>query len=223
MQQMLAALHHRGPDDRHFISGDAYTLGATRLSILDLAGGRQPMTNETGEIVAAQNGEIYNYPELYQRLTAGGHHLRTTCDTECLPHLYEEHGVDLASHIDGMFAVSLWDDRRKLGFLARDRVGKKPLYYFQRGKALYYASEIKALLCVPGFERRINPEALHHFLSYKHVPDVYKRQAQVFGRFFAPHTAYCCWRRFGGPIGMGVASFSANAGEMCIRDRSDSE
>jgi asparagine synthase (glutamine-hydrolysing) len=170
VQLMLAALHHRGPDDRYFISGDDYTLGATRLSILDLAGGRQPLTDETGEIIAAQNGEIYNYPELYQSLKVGGHHLRTTCDTECLPHLYEDHGVELTSHIDGMFAVSIWDDRRKLGLLARDRVGKKPLYYFQRGKALYYASEIKALLCVPGFERRINPDALHHFLSFKHVP-----------------------------------------------------
>ena len=170
VKAMLAALHHRGPDDRHFVAGDSYTLGATRLSILDLAGGRQPMTNEAGDVVAAQNGELYNYPELRKYLLSRGHKLRTTCDTECLPHLYEDHGDALAERIDGMFAVSLWDDARKQGLLVRDRIGKKPLYYLRRGKALYYASEIKALLCVPGFERRINPAALHHYLSYKHVP-----------------------------------------------------
>ncbi|HEX3658515.1 MAG TPA: asparagine synthase (glutamine-hydrolyzing) [Pirellulales bacterium] len=168
--RMLDALAHRGPDDRHLLAGDHYTLGATRLAIVDLVGGRQPMTNESGDVLAAQNGEIYNYPDLRARLTAGGHQLRTHCDTECLPHLYEDYGHNLVEHIDGMFAVSLWDERRQVGLLARDRMGKKPLYYFERGDALYYASELKALLCVPGFERRLNLEALHHFLSYKHVP-----------------------------------------------------
>lgn len=170
VRAMLATLDHRGPDDRHLAAGEHYTLGATRLSIVDLAGGRQPMSDESGRIIAAQNGEIYNFPELRESLLTAGHTLRTRCDTECLPHLYEDHGTKLVEKIDGMFAVSLWDDRRRLGLLARDRMGKKPLYYMRRGDALYYASEAKALLAVPGCERRINLEALHHFLSYKHVP-----------------------------------------------------
>lgn len=170
VQAMLASLVHRGPDDNHYVAGRNYTLGATRLSIVDLAGGRQPISNEAGDVWAAQNGELYNFPDLRRELLARGHHLRTHCDTESLPHLYEDHGADFVQRIDGMFAVSVWDDARQVGLLARDRMGKKPLYYFQSGDALYYASELKALLCVPGFERRVNLEAVHHFLSYKHVP-----------------------------------------------------
>jgi asparagine synthase (glutamine-hydrolysing) len=167
---MLDTLVHRGPDDGHFVSGRGFVLGARRLSIMDLEAGRQPLSNETGRIWACQNGEIYNFPELRPALVARGHQLRTHCDTEVLPHLYEEHGAELPRHIDGMFAVAVWDETTQTGLLARDRMGKKPLYYLQQAGALYFASEIKALLCVPGFERRLNLEALHHFLSYKHVP-----------------------------------------------------
>ena len=99
-----------------------------------------------------------------------GHRLQTHCDTEVLPHLYEEHGIDFVAHIDGMFAVAIWDDEDKVGLLARDRMGKKPLYYCLHDGALFFASEIKALLRLPGFERRLNLEALHHYLSFKHVP-----------------------------------------------------
>ena len=167
---MLAALHHRGPDDRHIVSGERFAIGAARLSIIDVAGGRQPLTNEDGTIVAAQNGELYNFPVLRPALLERGHRLTTCTDTELLPHLWEEAGERLPERIDGMFAVAVWDGRQQVGFLARDRMGKKPLYYWSHGGVLYFASELKAILAVPGFVRRLNLEALHHYLSYKHVP-----------------------------------------------------
>ena len=167
---MLAALHHRGPDDQHIASGDRFALGAARLSIIDVAGGRQPLTNEDGTVTAAQNGELYNFPVARPALLARGHRLQTQTDTELLPHLWEDHGESLPQHIDGMFAIALWDSRQQVGFLARDRMGKKPLYYWEHAGALYFASELKALLSIPGFERRLNLEALHHYLGYKHVP-----------------------------------------------------
>ena len=170
VEAMLATLRHRGPDDAFVVGGEAYGLGARRLSIVDVAGGRQPISNESGTVWAAENGELYNYPRLRPHLLANGHTLHTHCDTEVLPHLYEDYGTDLPRHIDGMFAIALWDDTKKIGLLARDRMGKKPLYYWQRGDQLFFASEIKALLKIPGFVREINLEALHHFLSLKHVP-----------------------------------------------------
>ena len=170
VEAMLATLHHRGPDDGFVVAGERFALGARRLSIIDVEGGRQPMSDETGHIWAAQNGELYNYATLRKRLMAGGHILHTHCDTEVLPHLYQEFGTEVPAHIDGMFAVAMWDDVRHRGVLARDRMGKKPLYYYQAADALYFASEIKALLVVPGFDRQLNLEALHHYLSLKHVP-----------------------------------------------------
>ena len=171
VEAMLATLRHRGPDDGFVVGGEAFGMGARRLSIVDVAGGRQPISNESGTVWAVENGELYNYPQLLRpRLLASGHTLHTRCDTEVLPHLYEEHGTELPRHIDGMFAVAVWDDTRKIGLLARDRMGKKPLYYCQRGDQLFFASEIKALLTIPGFVREINLDALHHFLSLKHVP-----------------------------------------------------
>jgi asparagine synthase (glutamine-hydrolysing) len=167
---MLATLRHRGPDDEFIAGGDRFTIGARRLSIVDPVGGRQPLTNEDGTVVAAQNGELYNFPELRPVLLAAGHVLHTHTDSEVLPHLWEDHGAALPEHIQGMFAVAVWDDRRQVGLLARDRMGKKPLYYWQHDGALYFASELKAILAVPGFERRLNVEALHHYLGYKHVP-----------------------------------------------------
>jgi asparagine synthase (glutamine-hydrolysing) len=170
VRAMLGALVHRGPDDEHVVAGPDFTLSARRLSIVDVTDGRQPMSNEIGTVWAAQNGELYNFPELRLDLLKRGHRLQTRCDTEVLPHLYEDHGDRLADHIDGMFAVAVWDADNRVGVLARDRVGKKPLYYYPRGQALYFASEIKALLCIPGFHHRLNLEAVHHYLSYKHVP-----------------------------------------------------
>lgn len=170
VSRMLATLRHRGPDDEHQVGNARFALGARRLSIVDVAGGRQPITNEDGTIVAAQNGELYNFPEVRPALLASGHVLHTRTDTEVLPHLWEDHGTSLPSHIDGMFAVAVWDERQGVGLLARDRMGKKPLYYWCDRGAVYFASELKALLALPGFTRDIDLEALHHYLSYKHVP-----------------------------------------------------
>lgn len=170
MPAMLETLHHRGPDDRHIVSGERFAIGATRLSIIDVAGGRQPLTNEDGTIVAAQNGELYNFPVMRPALLERGHRLTTNTDTELLPHVWEEDGERLPERIDGMFAVAIWDSRQQVGLLARDRMGKKPLYYWRHGGALYFASELKAILAIPAFTRRLNLEAFHHFLSYKHVP-----------------------------------------------------
>lgn len=170
VNRMLGALVHRGPDDTYTVAGPDYALGVRRLAIVDLEHGRQPLSNERETIWACQNGELYNYPELRTRLTSRGHRLRTRCDTEVLPHLFEEHGPQLAEQIHGMFAVAIWDTESKTGMLARDRMGKKPLYYMERDGALFFASELKALLRVPGFDRTLNLEAVHHYLSYKHVP-----------------------------------------------------
>lgn len=192
VRRMIARLHHRGPDDTHVVAGESFTLGAARLSIQDLAHGRQPLTDESGKIVAAQNGEIYNYPELRARLLKNGHRLATHCDTEALPHLYEETGAALPVQLDGMFAVAVWDGRDHTGLLARDRTGKKPLYLFSESDgALWFASEIKALLEVPGFSRELNPAALHHYLGYKHVP----HPLSIFrGVSALPPATRLCWR-----------------------------
>lgn len=167
---MLARVAHRGPDDQFLVSGRRFTMGARRLSILDPEGGRQPLSNEMGNVWASQNGELYNFPELRPVLEERGHRFRTHCDTELLPHLYEEYGDTFADRLRGMFAVAVWDDVRGRGVLARDHTGKKPLYYLEHEGALFYASEIKSLLAVPGFSRRLDAAAIHHFLSFKHVP-----------------------------------------------------
>lgn len=170
VERMLGRLLHRGPDDGYLVSGEDYVLGARRLSIVGLAGGRQPLSNPSETIWAAQNGELYNFPLQKKRLTSLGHKLKTGCDTEILPLLYEEFGLDFVNHLDGMFAISIWDEPRARGILTRDRVGKKPLYYLEQDGALYYSSEIKSLLCVPGFARTIDTDSLSHYLSFKHVP-----------------------------------------------------
>ena len=170
VQVMLQRIAYRGPDDEFLVSGSRFTLGARRLSILDVEGGRQPLSNETGTVWAAQNGELYNFSEVRSVLEAKGHHFRTRTDTEIIPHLYEDWGAGFPSRLLGMFAIAVWDDARECGVLARDHTGKKPLYYLERSGALYFASEIKSLLAVSAYERRLNPIAIHHFLSYKHVP-----------------------------------------------------
>ena len=170
IKRMMGAIEHRGPDDGYSVAGTHFALGTRRLSIVGVADGRQPIANEDGTVWAAQNGELYNYPRVKPELLRRGHRLQTHTDTEILVHLYEDFGTRLPEQIDGMFAIAVWDTVNKRGLLARDRMGKKPLYYYRDNDALYFASEIKSLLRVPGFERRINLEALHHYLSFKHVP-----------------------------------------------------
>jgi asparagine synthase (glutamine-hydrolysing) len=162
---MLRALVHRGPDSGGVYTDGPVALGARRLSIIDLAGGDQPIENEDGSCVVVQNGEIYNYPELRRDLERAGHRFRTNCDTEVHLHLYEEHGDDYPRLLRGMFAVALWDTRRRRLLLARDRYGIKPLYYRHTGTALEFASEVRAL---PRGE--IDLDALEAFLAFNSIP-----------------------------------------------------
>lgn len=167
---MLPRMAHRGPDDEFAVSGRHFSLGVRRLSIIDLNTGRQPVAAEDGKTWAAQNGEIYNYRDLRRTLVSKGHRFATQSDTEVLAHGYEEFGPDLVDRLVGMFAVAVWDDARGRGALMRDRTGKKPLYILPGDDRLYFASELKCLLCVPGFRKSLNPQAVHHYLSLKNVP-----------------------------------------------------
>ncbi len=167
---MVAALHHRGPDDSgSFLDGFA-ALGHARLSIIDLATGHQPMCNEDESIWIVFNGEIYNFPELHESLVTRGHRFRSRCDTEAIVHLYEEYGERCVDHLRGMFAFAIWDQKARRLLLARDRLGIKPLYYWHSGSRLVFGSEIKAILQAPGIPRRISVEALHDYLTYLWVP-----------------------------------------------------
>ncbi len=163
---MVAALHHRGPDGRGALIDGAIGLGHARLSIIDLDGGAQPMGNEDGRIQVVFNGEIFNYVELRLQLQKQGHVFRTASDTEVLVHLYEQHGDDFVSHLNGQFAIALWDGARQRLVLARDRVGIRPLYHARIGGRLVFASEIKALFTLPALPRRLDAAALASTFSY---------------------------------------------------------
>lgn len=167
---MCRTIVHRGPDDEGTYCSGNIGLGMRRLAIIDLAGGRQPIFNEDETIAVVFNGEIYNYPELKQQLTGAGHVFRTHSDTEVLVHGYEEWGDDLPRHLNGMFAFSIWDSRRRRVFLARDHIGVKPLYIYEDANQITWASEIKALLVVPGVKAAVDPLALVDFLSLGYVP-----------------------------------------------------
>lgn len=145
-------------------------LGFRRLSIIDLEGGHQPLSNEDETIWIVFNGEIYNYRELRPDLEARGHRFRTSSDTETIVHLYEEYGVECVVHLRGMFAFAIWDAPRRRLFLARDRLGQKPLVYREEAGRLLFASELKAILQIPGVPRTLNPHALDEFLTYQYVP-----------------------------------------------------
>ncbi|MGE5745970.1 MAG: asparagine synthase (glutamine-hydrolyzing) [Solirubrobacterales bacterium] len=167
---MNETLVHRGPDsDGSVIDGPA-GLAMRRLSIIDLAGGDQPIANEDGRIQVIQNGEIYNYRELRNELRGRGHTFSTHSDTEVLVHLYEERGPAFVEALRGMFALAIWDARHGRLVLARDRFGIKPLYYRVAGGAVSFASELKALLHQPGFSREIDPGALESFLAFNSIP-----------------------------------------------------
>src|SRR5438105_8379517 len=165
LASMNEALHHRGPDSGGLFVNGKVGLAARRLSILDLAGGDQPIANEDGSVVVVQNGEIYNYPELRDELTRGGHRFHTHSDTEVHVHLYEEHGTGFAERLRGMFAVAIWDARRRRLVLACDRFGIKPLYYREEGGELAFASELRAL---PRGE--IDLDAVESFLAFNSIP-----------------------------------------------------
>ena len=168
--RMTQAMRHRGPDEgRQAMLGDA-ALGFRRLAILDPTGGQQPVQNEDASITSVCNGEIYNYPDLRALLETRGHTLRTHCDSEIVPHLYEEFGDNFVTRLRGMFAIALWDARQHMLLLYRDHFGIKPLYYAERGGGLLFASEIRALI-EAGVSADVDLTAIWHYLSFQYVPD----------------------------------------------------
>src|SRR6266487_359007 len=165
LQRMTDAMVHRGPDDEGFHLADGIGLGARRLSIIDVSGGHQPITNEDGTVVVVFNGEIYNHRDLRTRLETQGHRFATRSDTEVLVHLYEEYGDASVHLLQGMFAFALWDAKRRRLLLARDRLGIKPLYYLQANGSFLFASEVKALLEHPHVAADIDLQAIDLYLT----------------------------------------------------------
>jgi len=170
LDAMLQAIGHRGPDDDGRYLQGPVALGMRRLSIIDLATGQQPISNEDRSLILVFNGEIYNYRELRRRLRAAGHRFRSEGDGEVIVHLYEEHGEDCVQHLRGMFGFALWDQRRQRLLLARDRMGIKPLYYADTGDRLLFGSEIKSLLQDPRVPRQPDYRAMSEYLSLRYVP-----------------------------------------------------
>jgi len=170
LRSMTERLRHRGPDDDGMFLHAQVGLGMRRLSIIDVSGGAQPLFNERRSVVVVANGEIYNYRELMADLERRGHHFATRSDVETIVHLYEEHGIGGLDYLRGMFAFALYDADTDRLFLARDRLGIKPLYYWQHGSTLLFASEIKALLAAADVPRRPNPLAINDFLTLRYVP-----------------------------------------------------
>jgi asparagine synthase (glutamine-hydrolysing) len=170
LKAMSDAIQHRGPDDEGFYASESVGFGFRRLSIIDLNTGHQPLSNEDGTVWIVFNGEIYNYRELRHYLEAKGHVFKTQADTEVIVHLYEQHGVDCLRMLNGMFAFALWDERKKILFIARDRVGIKPLYFSITDRALIFGSEIKALLADPEVVPAISLQMIDRFLTFYYLP-----------------------------------------------------
>jgi asparagine synthase (glutamine-hydrolysing) len=172
-REALAAMNrriaHRGPDDEGFYVGQGIGLAMRRLSIIDLATGHQPISNEDGTLWIVYNGEIYNHAQLRRELEERGHQYRTQSDTETILHLYEEYGRDSVSRLRGMFAFAIWDERRRRLFAARDRLGIKPFYYLFAAGRFLFASEIKALLAYPGVRAALNPAAIPEYLTFGYL------------------------------------------------------
>lgn len=176
LARMNRTMVHRGPDDEGYFMGRGSALAMRRLSIIDVAGGHQPMSSEDGMVHAVVNGELYNFKELRADLKAKGHVFQTRSDAEVLPHLYQEHGADLPMKLNGMFGLAVWDEGSRTLLLARDRMGQKPLYWTYVGGTLVFASELKAILEHPEVIRRIDHASAAKYLAYEYVP--------------APHTIF---------------------------------
>jgi asparagine synthase (glutamine-hydrolysing) len=191
IRKMMAQIAHRGPDQEGFIATDDMTLGHRRLSIIDLSEhGRQPMTNENKDIHLVFNGEIYNFQELQEELTGKGHHFASRTDSEVIIHAYEEYGIECLQKLRGMFAMAIWDSRKKQCLIARDRIGIKPLYYYCRNGRFLFASEIKAILEDTAVPRRLNRQALYDYIGFEFVPapdtmfeDIHKMPSGHYGLY----------------------------------------
>lgn len=169
LKQMVSAVKHRGPDEFGIYRDDRIGLGHARLSIIDLSGGQQPMSNEDDSIWITYNGEIFNYLELREELIKKGHRFKTDSDTEVIIHLYEDHGVDCLKFLNGQFAFAIWDKNKKELFLARDRLGIRPLFYTTCNDRFYFASEIKSIFATGEVTREIEPTALDQIFTFWHT------------------------------------------------------
>lgn len=192
LHRMADRIIHRGPDmEGYHISGDdprtAIALGFRRLSIIDLAAGKQPMYNEDGTVVCVFNGEIYNFMDLRTELQAKGHIFKTHCDTEVIIHGYEEYGTALAARLRGMFAFVVWDTKTNEMYGARDIFGIKPFYYYKKGKEFMFGSEIKSFLSHPNFEKELDEDMIPLYLSYEYSPD----ERTIFKNVFKLPGAHC--------------------------------
>ena len=176
ISSMCSKMIHRGPDSEGIFMGDSIGMGMRRLRIIDLAGGEQPIANETETVWVVFNGEIYNFQTVRDELISRGHRFRTNSDTEVIVHAYEEYGVQCVRHFRGMFAFSLWDAKRKRLFIARDRLGQKPLYYHERNGTFWFSSELQCMLEDPEVQRSVNLTALDYYFTFQYIP--------------SPHTIY---------------------------------
>jgi asparagine synthase (glutamine-hydrolysing) len=198
LRAMRDTLVHRGPDDSgEFIrpldeGGPFVFFGHRRLSIIDLAGGHQPLSNENKTVWVVFNGEIYNFEELRSRLETLGHQLKTNSDTEVIAHAYEEYGEGCFQQLNGMFAIGIWDELQKRLVLARDRLGKKPLYYSLMNGTFLFASELKGILAYPQFSREVNPLSFMKYLFFEYVPSPHTifKDAQKL-----PPSSYLIWQK----------------------------
>ena len=169
VEKMCAQIIHRGPDSQGIYSDERLAFGMRRLSIIDLEGGAQPIFNEDHSIAVIQNGEIYNYQELRKELVANGHEFRTDSDTEVIVHLYEEYGDRFVEHLNGMFAIAIWDSRKKRLVIARDRLGQKPLFYSSGNGLFAFGSELKCLKVLPEIDRTVDGQALFNYLTLGYI------------------------------------------------------
>jgi asparagine synthase (glutamine-hydrolysing) len=171
LRRMTAAIAHRGPDAEGFYQDEYAALGHRRLSIIDVAGGRQPMSNESGDVWIIYNGEVFNHADLRPELEAAGHRYETHCDTETIVHAYEQYGASCLDRFRGMYAFAIWDPGKRRLFCARDRLGKKPLYYYWNGETFVFGSEIKALLQHPVVSARFEESLLPEYLAFGYTSD----------------------------------------------------
>jgi asparagine synthase (glutamine-hydrolyzing) len=171
LEKMLQIIEHRGPDGQGCFLDDDIAFGMRRLSIIDLENGWQPLYNEDKTVICCCNGEIYNYLELRKNLQERNHRFMTNSDCEVIVHLYEEKGINFINDLNGMFAFAIWDSKRKKLFLARDRMGKKPLYYMFCNEKIYFGSEIKSILVCSDVRRKANLQALDYTLTYNYIPN----------------------------------------------------
>ncbi len=176
VERMLTCIVHRGPDDQGVFADEGIAFGIRRLSIIDIEGGKQPVSNEDGSIHVVLNGEIYNYVELRQELLRRGHQFRSQGDTEVIAHLYEEYGDRFVDHLNGMFAIALWDSRNRRLLLVRDRLGKKPVYWCYQDGRLWFGSELKCLRAVDAPVGQTDLTSVYHYLVLGYMPH--------------PHTVY---------------------------------